>query len=291
MSLLFQTRGGTFEQRWIYYAMFATTCSTTWRAASGEAFSARSTPSRACSAPAGRRAAAKSMASSRAQRDEVLALPMSERVRGEPRTNAVISVAGPLPERRDTMLIRDASSTHIPIDPSMKTLGDAFGHMVESLLRLTEGAADDDVVEVFDVRTRGACAHEPPARRPIAHYRALARLGAGGGGGLPLRRRAPGPRGGFVKVMPDAQLHDARAIARFRREARVGSGSRTRTSARCTTPGPSRARLHRHGASTARRSRDSSPSARCPLPACSSSRSRSPTRSRRRTSGTSSTAT
>ena len=83
-------------------------------------------------------------------RDEVLALPMSE-FAVSLRTNAVISVAWPLPERRDTMLIRDASSTHIPIDPSMKTLGDAFGHMVESLLRLTEGAADDDVVEVLDV--------------------------------------------------------------------------------------------------------------------------------------------
>ena len=151
MSLLFQTRGGTFEQRWIYYAMLRDNVQHHLEGgAPGEAFSALHAVARVLSAGRVAVPAAKLRGELARVRDEVLALPMSE-FAVSLRTNAVISVAWPLPERRDTVLIRDASSTHIPIDPGMKTLGDAFGHMVESLLRLTEGAADDDAVEVLDV--------------------------------------------------------------------------------------------------------------------------------------------
>lgn len=151
MSLLFQAPGGTFEQRWIYYAMLRDNVQHHLEGgAPSEAFSALHAIARVLSAGRVVVPAARLRGELERARDEVLALPMSE-FAVSLRTNAVISVTWPLPERRDTMLIRDASSTNIPIDPGMKTLGDAFGHLVVSLLKVTGGAAADDVVEVLDI--------------------------------------------------------------------------------------------------------------------------------------------
>ena len=83
----------------------------------------------------------------------------------------------------------------------------------------------------------------PPPSSHIAHYRVLSKLGAGGGGEVLRCFDERLGREVAVKVMPDAQLHNARAIARFRREARVGHDGNVGVAPREWTKDPLREAL------------------------------------------------
>ncbi|WP_437291096.1 hypothetical protein [Sorangium sp. So ce406] len=68
------------------------------------------------------------------------------------RTRAVISLRWPPPKERETMLVRDWGDS-VPLlgAPAGDSLDDVFGHLVDGLLRITEGASESDQVEVMDL--------------------------------------------------------------------------------------------------------------------------------------------
>jgi len=69
------------------------------------------------------------------------------------RTRSIVSLHWPPPERRQTSLLKEEGVT-VPLLGNLaeaKTLDDIFGHLVTSLLQITEGAAEEATVEVIDL--------------------------------------------------------------------------------------------------------------------------------------------
>lgn len=67
------------------------------------------------------------------------------------RTRSVIALSWPPPDRVETSLVKDSSSSIPMLGGNARSLDDVFGHLVDGLLRITEGASDVDVVEVNDL--------------------------------------------------------------------------------------------------------------------------------------------
>jgi hypothetical protein len=65
------------------------------------------------------------------------------------RTRAVLSAVWP-PPKEDTIVVGKAALTIPLLHEGIRTMGDAFGNLVTSLLDLTEGAGPDDAVEIVD---------------------------------------------------------------------------------------------------------------------------------------------
>lgn len=82
----------------------------------------------------------------------LLSLPIAE-LAISLRTRSVLSLTWPLPDRRETMLVREGGGA-IPLHglvTSAGTLSELLGGFVERLIAITAGAAEGDVVEVRDL--------------------------------------------------------------------------------------------------------------------------------------------
>ncbi len=151
MSLSFKSRKGTVEQRWIYYAMLRDNVQHHLEGgAPGGDFEALHAVGSALTlgrvaVPAGRLHDELVVA-----RGALAAKPMHE-FAVSLRTQAVVSLKWPPPERRETTVVGAHGSAGLPTDASMTTLGDAFGHLLDALIDLSEGAQETDVIEVVDL--------------------------------------------------------------------------------------------------------------------------------------------
>jgi hypothetical protein len=67
------------------------------------------------------------------------------------RTRSVLSLQWPPPDRQETTLVEAWGGTIPFIAPSAATLDDVFGHLLDGLLRITDGARESDTVEVIDL--------------------------------------------------------------------------------------------------------------------------------------------
>jgi hypothetical protein len=149
MSLTFTGPRGSFERRWIVYAMLRDnvqhhlehgqpTPAFQHLHSLGQALSTGtfSVPALALRDELGRLAS-------------ILELPIAE-LAISVRTQAVLTLLFPLPERSGTMLASDVGwELPFPLDGAM-TLQDAFGSLVSELLRVTDGAVPADTLTVVD---------------------------------------------------------------------------------------------------------------------------------------------
>lgn len=67
------------------------------------------------------------------------------------RTRSVMSLKWPPPEQRATMLLSETRETVPLLGDLPATLDGVFGHFIEGLLGITEGCGPDDIVEVVDL--------------------------------------------------------------------------------------------------------------------------------------------
>ncbi|WP_437737493.1 hypothetical protein [Sorangium sp. So ce1335] len=152
MSLSFSGPKGWIEQRWIVYALLRDSIQHHLEdGRPGEAFSA-------IHGAAGALGGQRVMLPARKLHDELRRAQAA--LAGRPidalaisgRTRAVISLSWPPPEERETMLVRDWGDS-VPLlgMPWGDSLDDVFGHLVDGLLRITEGASGSDQVEVMDL--------------------------------------------------------------------------------------------------------------------------------------------
>jgi len=149
MSLMFQGPGGSFERRWIVYAMLRDNV---------QHHLEGGTPSSAFSRVHGLGDAltgtevvvpALELRNELEHLHGVLERPIAD-LAVSLRTRAAHSLRFPLPAERNTVLA--AAIDWEPPFPlkGAATLGDAFGSLVSELLRITEGAKAGDVVRVVD---------------------------------------------------------------------------------------------------------------------------------------------
>ena len=67
------------------------------------------------------------------------------------RTRSVLSFHWPPQDRRETALVKTWGGSIPFISPSAATLDEVFGHLLDGLLRITDGASEGDTVEVIDL--------------------------------------------------------------------------------------------------------------------------------------------
>jgi len=67
------------------------------------------------------------------------------------RTRSVIALHWPPPDRRETILAKEWEGRVPMLSGTAETLDDVFGHLVEGLLEITDGASDTDIVDVMDL--------------------------------------------------------------------------------------------------------------------------------------------
>ncbi len=149
MSLIFEGPGGSFERRWIVYAMLRDNVQ--HHLEQGQPSAAFEHLHRLGDALSGTAVSVPALA----LRDELtrakplLDLPIAD-LAVSLRTRAVQTLAFPLPERRNSVLVSAVGWTpSFPLDGA-KVLGDAFGSLVVELLRIIGDAGPDDVVSVTD---------------------------------------------------------------------------------------------------------------------------------------------
>jgi hypothetical protein len=66
------------------------------------------------------------------------------------RTRSVISLAWPPPDENETVLVSESEGGLVPWLPEGQELLDLFGHLVDDLVRITEGASEGAKLEVHD---------------------------------------------------------------------------------------------------------------------------------------------
>ena len=67
------------------------------------------------------------------------------------RTRSVLSFKWPPPERAETILVSEWGGSVPMLNDTVRSMDDVFGHFVDALLQITEGASASDVVEVADL--------------------------------------------------------------------------------------------------------------------------------------------
>ncbi|WP_437640491.1 hypothetical protein [Sorangium sp. So ce854] len=152
MSLSFSGPNGWIEQRWIVYALLRDSIQHHLEDGTpGEAFSAIHGVAGALGGQRVLLPARKLHEELRSARAALAGRPI-EALAISGRTRAVISLSWPPPEQRETMLVRDWGDS-VPLlgMPWGDSLDDVFGHLVEGLLRITEGASESAQVEVMDL--------------------------------------------------------------------------------------------------------------------------------------------
>lgn len=149
MSLSFFGPSGSFERRWIVYAMLRDNVQHHLEGGTpSPAFAALHAVSDAL-------AHGETTVSARTLREQVeRARPLTEKPIDELavslRTRAVCSLHFPLPETRGTSLASRVDWPTSNVTAGAKTLGDLFGDLVSELLRITEGAGESDLVTIRD---------------------------------------------------------------------------------------------------------------------------------------------
>lgn len=150
VSFLFVGPGGQLEQRWIVYACLRDNVQHHLEGGSPtDAFSALHSISAALTG-------AEVVVSASKLRDELTrARVLLERPASElaisARTRSVIALKWPPPEVRETVLVRETGGLSALIGGSPRTLGDVFGHLLERLLAIVDGAGPDATVTVTDL--------------------------------------------------------------------------------------------------------------------------------------------
>ena len=149
MSLTYTGPQGSFERRWIVYAMLRDnvqhhlengepSADFEHLHALGQALSGRGV-----SVPA------LALRAELARLGPMLELPLAE-LAISVRTQAVLTLMVPPPERRGTMLVAEAEwALPFPLEGAL-TLNDVFGSLVTELLRVCEGATPLDTLNVMD---------------------------------------------------------------------------------------------------------------------------------------------
>ncbi|MGH7294160.1 MAG: hypothetical protein ACRELB_04475 [Polyangiaceae bacterium] len=149
MSLSFFGPAGSFERRWIVYALLRDNVQHHLESKTPTTdFAAIHTIGDAL-------VTGKATVPARKLRDELVrAQTLLDRPAAElavsRRTRAVCSLRFPLPDTRDTALASSVEWTAPYAIEDAKTLGDFFGSLVSELLRVTDGAGEADVVTVRD---------------------------------------------------------------------------------------------------------------------------------------------
>ncbi|WP_438010731.1 hypothetical protein WME89_20000 [Sorangium sp. So ce321] len=152
MSLSFSGPKGWIEQRWIVYALLRDSIQHHLEEGRpGEEFKA---VHEVAGALGGRRVmlpARKLHEELRRARDVLAGRPINA-LAISARTRAVISLCWPPRDDRETMLVSDWGDS-VPLlgGPGADSLDDVFGHLLDGLLRITEGASESDQVEVMDL--------------------------------------------------------------------------------------------------------------------------------------------
>lgn len=145
MSLTFLGHKGSFERRWIVYAMLRDNVQHHFEGGtpSGEFKTIHSIGDALVT---GRTIVPASALRSEVQRArELLDKPIAD-LAVSVRTRAVCAMAFPLPETRGTALAKDADWTAPFPLTGLATLGDLFGSFVDELLRITEGGEGEVTV-------------------------------------------------------------------------------------------------------------------------------------------------
>jgi hypothetical protein len=149
MSLLFSGPSGSFERRWIVYAMLRDNVQ---HHLEGGAPSPDFGALHAVSDAVLNGSATVSALKLRGEVERATVLvgrPISD-LAVSIRTRAVTTRVFPLPQVRGTLLASQAGwGLPFPLEQA-RTLGDLFGSMVEELLRVTEGAREGDELTVSD---------------------------------------------------------------------------------------------------------------------------------------------
>lgn len=149
MSLTYAGPQGSFERRWIVYAMLRDNVQ--HHLEQGEPTPAFQHLHALGGALSGGTVSvpALELRAELARVEPVLALPIED-LAISIRTQAVLTLMFPPPERRGTMLVTEADwELPFPLAGAV-TFDDAFGSLVSELLRITEGATATDRVTVID---------------------------------------------------------------------------------------------------------------------------------------------
>jgi len=149
MSLAFFGPRGSFEVRWIVYALLRDNVQHHLEGGtSSEKFADIHQIGEALLKDRVRVNAARLRSQVEQARAVLLPLPASD-IALSGRTRAVLTAAWP-PKSEATSLIGKAVLTIPMLHDGIRTMADAFGTLVENLLEITQGAGPDDAVEVVD---------------------------------------------------------------------------------------------------------------------------------------------
>jgi len=150
MSFLFVGPRGQIEQRWIVYATLRDCVQHHLEGGSPtEDFSALHSIATALTG-------ARVVVSAAKLHDELLrARALVERPTADlaisARTRSLLALRWPLPDVRETALSSESGSVHPLLGGDPHTLGDVFGHLLEHLLAITDGASSEATLTVTDL--------------------------------------------------------------------------------------------------------------------------------------------
>lgn len=151
MSLMFSGPKGTIERRWILYALLRDNVQHHLEGGTpGARFGAIHGVVEALGGRRTRINARELHAQAVSARDQLLHRPIDQLAIGA-RTRAVVSREVPRVDANTTALVPPGQTYGIVVLEGAKTLDDVFGPFVNELVAMTEGAGDDDFVEVSDL--------------------------------------------------------------------------------------------------------------------------------------------
>ena len=150
MSFLFVGPRGQVEQRWVVYAALRDNVQHHLEGGSpSEDFSALHTIATALTG-------ARVVVPAAKLHDELLrARALLERPASDlaisARTRSLMAMSWPPPDIRETVLASDVGGLPALLGGNPRTLGDVFGHLLEHLLAITEGAGSEATLAVTDL--------------------------------------------------------------------------------------------------------------------------------------------
>lgn len=149
MSLLFVSRKGSTEVRWITYALLRDAVQHHLEGGRpGPGFEVLHSVTRALGGSSVRLSATGLLGELR-QVQALLDRPIAELALSST-TQAAISLQWPLPPEPSTRLVQDPAAEIPLLSGDPRTLRDVFGDFVDSLVQLLDGAAPDEILEVSD---------------------------------------------------------------------------------------------------------------------------------------------
>jgi len=150
VSLCFTGPAGSIEQRWIVYALLRDNVRHHLETGGGApTFEAIRSAAGALGGGTVVLNARRLRAELERAREGLLGRPITD-LAISLRTRSVIDLAWPPPDRDETTLVSTKVGKIGWLNPEARSLDEAFGHLIRGLLDITEGATEDDVVEVRD---------------------------------------------------------------------------------------------------------------------------------------------